>query len=131
MALHADSSEAGSQTKGERTRASVLSAAVRRFAADGLRATSVSDVARDVGITPAAVYAYFPSKTALFYASVDADAEAMISEALEEIFSEGSIGEWEPLFGRLLQGLEDHPLARRILSGGKGRSPNAFSGCRR
>ncbi|HEV2360175.1 MAG TPA: TetR/AcrR family transcriptional regulator [Acidimicrobiales bacterium] len=117
-----DSTPAGASvlSKGERTRAAVLASAVRRFAEGGLRATSVSDVARDVGITPAAVYAYFPSKSALFYAAADADAEALIREALEEVFSEERLEDWEPLFIRLVEGMDKHPLARRILSGGEG-----------
>jgi AcrR family transcriptional regulator len=34
-------------TKGERTRQRLLEAAIQRFAADGYRRTSVSDIARD------------------------------------------------------------------------------------
>ena len=53
----------------------LLELAVGRFAADGYRRTSVSDIARDADLTPAAVYAYFANKEALFQAAVDADAE--------------------------------------------------------
>ena len=45
------------ETKGERTRRRLLELAVRRFADEGYRATSVSAIARDAGITQAAVYA--------------------------------------------------------------------------
>ena len=65
-------------TKGDRTRQRLLEIAVRRFAADGFRRTSVSDIARDADLTPAAVYAYFAGKDALFQAAVDADASALI-----------------------------------------------------
>ena len=64
-------------TKGDRTRRRLLDLAVRRFAADGYRRTSVSDIARDADLTPAAVYAYFAGKEALFQAAVDADASAL------------------------------------------------------
>ena len=40
--------------KGERTRRRLLDIAVQRFAADGFRRTSVSDIAREAGLTPAA-----------------------------------------------------------------------------
>jgi AcrR family transcriptional regulator len=106
-------------TKGERTRARLLEVAVRRFAADGFRRTSVAAVARDVGVTPTAVYAYFPSKEGLFEAAVDADAAALILESLEELEpAGGALDEaWPQLVGTLLAGLEHHPLARRVLAG--------------
>src|ERR671910_1608635 len=67
--------------KGERTRQRLLEIAVRRFAADGFRRTSVSDIAREAGLTPAAAYAYFAGKDGLFQAAVDADASALIEAA--------------------------------------------------
>ena len=54
---------------------------MRRFAADGFRRTSVSDIAREAGLTPAAAYAYFAGKEGLFQAAVDADAGALIEGA--------------------------------------------------
>ena len=54
--------DATGSTKGDRTRRRLLEIAVRRFAADGFRRTSVSGIARDAGISPASAYAYFPSK---------------------------------------------------------------------
>jgi AcrR family transcriptional regulator len=106
-------------TKGERTRARLLDAAVRRFAADGFRRTSVAAVARDAEVTPAAVYAYFPSKEGLFEAAVDTDAAALILETLEELEpAGGALDEaWPQLIGTLLAGLDHHPLARRVLAG--------------
>lgn len=105
--------------KGERTRARLLEVAVRRFAADGFRRTSVSAVARETGVTPAAVYAYFPSKEGLFEAAVDADAAALILETLQvlEPLGGGLGAAWPQLVGALLSGLDRHPLARRVLAG--------------
>ena len=57
-------------TKGERTRHALLAGAIRRFAADGYRATSLADIARDARVTPAAAYAYFANKEALFTEAV-------------------------------------------------------------
>ncbi len=59
-------------SKGDRTRQRLLEIAVQRFAADGYRRTSVSDIARDAGLTPAATYAYFRNKEALFQAAAEA-----------------------------------------------------------
>jgi len=104
-------------TKGARTRQALLDSAIRRFAANGFRGTSVSEVARDVGLTPAAVYAYFGGKEELFTAAVDADAAGLIEGALSPVLSGTFDLDWAGLIGALLEGLPRHPLARRLLSG--------------
>jgi AcrR family transcriptional regulator len=104
--------------KGERTRQRLLDIAVQRFAVDGFRRTSVSDITREAGLTPAAAYAYFAGKEGLFQAAVDADAGALI-EAARSAAAEGASAR-EQLFlfvGELRQRVDDHPLARRVLSG--------------
>ena len=104
--------------KGERTRRRLLDIAVQRFAADGFRRTSVSDIAREAGLTPAAAYAYFAGKEGLFQAAVDADAGALI-EAARSAAAEGASAR-EQLFlfvAELRERVDDHPLARRVLSG--------------
>ena len=106
--------------KGERTRRAVLDAAVAQFAAVGRRGTSVSSIARQVGLTPGAVYVYFPSKQALFEAAVDADAAGLIADALPEILAGGFDGDFGRVFARLLACLPTHPLARRVLAGEEG-----------
>jgi AcrR family transcriptional regulator len=112
-----DTVQTTSANKGERTRQALLEAAIRRFSADGMRAVALSDVARDVGVTPAAVYAYFPGKAALFAAAVDADADALVEVALAAVEHERYSGNWTSLIQLLLDALPDHPLARRVLSG--------------
>lgn len=104
-------------TKGERTRARLLDGAIRRFAAEGYRRTSLSDIARDAGLTPAAAYAYFAGKEALFEAAVDADAAALIDEA-RRAAGDGPVRERELAFiGALVEHVDGHPLARRVLAG--------------
>jgi AcrR family transcriptional regulator len=101
-------------SKGERTRQRLLEAAIQRFATDGYRRTSVSDIARDAGLTPAATYAYFPNKDALFRAAVDEDAAALIEQAVPA--PEGSLRDrWLSVPVRLREALPRHPLARRVL----------------
>jgi AcrR family transcriptional regulator len=104
--------------KGERTRSQILEVAVERFGAEGFRRTSVSAIAREVGITQAAVYAYFANKEALFEAAVDADAEDLVQDA------EAAIDTSQPLRDRLLTmyahlmtGMDEHPLTGRVLGG--------------
>lgn len=104
--------------KGERTRQRLLEIAVRRFAEDGFRRTSVSDIARAAGLTPAATYAYFAGKEGLFQAAVDADAGALIEAARSVALGATSARERLFLFvSALRERVEDHPLARRVLSG--------------
>jgi AcrR family transcriptional regulator len=105
-------------TKGQRTRARLLEAAVERFASDGYRATSVSAVAREVGLTPAAAYAYFKNKDELFADAVDLDAATLIEEAEAAATStEGPRQRLLEMIVHLMASLERHPLARRVLSG--------------
>lgn len=104
-------------TKGERTRSSLLAAAVRRFAADGRRAVALADVARDVGVSPAAVYSYFPGKEALFEAAVDSDAAGLVEVALDFVTAGHLSGDLAELLQVLLDALPEHPLASRVLAG--------------
>jgi AcrR family transcriptional regulator len=104
--------------KGERTRARLLEIAIRRFAADGFRRTSVSDIAREAGLTPAAAYAYFAGKEAFFQAAVDADASGLVAEAREAVgFGEFSFDNLVVFLAALRERVESHPLARRVLAG--------------
>ena len=104
--------------KGERTRQRLLEIAVRRFAADGFRRTSVSDIAREAGLTPAAAYAYFAGKDGLFQAAVDADASALIEAARSAGARGTSVRDQLFLFvTELRERVDDYPLARRVLSG--------------
>src|SRR3954467_15216971 len=104
-------------TKGERTRQALLDGAIKRFAADGFRATSLADIARDANVTPAAAYAYFANKEALFTEAVDTDAAGLIDEALAPVLHGDFAGDWSGLFRRLVDGVRHHPLAGRLLSG--------------
>jgi len=104
--------------KGERSRQRLIDAAIVRFAAEGFRRTSVSDIARDADLTPAAAYAYFPNKEALFRRAVDEDAAALIDRATPDRGTSGSLAQrWMNVPGRLQALLPEHPLARRVLAG--------------
>ena len=106
------------ETKGERTRRRLLELAVRRFAEDGYRATSVSAIAREAGLSQAAVYAYFDNKEALFQAAVDLDAADLIAGARAELDEDLPLVELIPgLLLHLRIGVDQHRLARRVLAG--------------
>ncbi len=106
-----------SGTKGDRTRNLLLEIAVRRFALDGYRRTSVSDIAREARLSPAAVYAYFAGKEALFQAAVDLDAGALIDRARTAIAGTPVRAREAVILAELADHIHEHPLAARVLSG--------------
>lgn len=104
--------------KGAQTRQAILRAAIARFGRDGFRATSLANIARDASVSGTAAYAYFPSKEALFLAAVDEDAAGVIHEGLSSILEQPDVHQWqETLIFTLLEAVERHPLARRLLAG--------------
>lgn len=106
------------QTKGAQTRRAILEAAIARFGRDGYRATSVADIARDAGVGGTVAYAYFPNKEALFLAAVDDDAAAVIHEGLSSVIADPDVDDWRrTLVFTLVDAVERHPLARRLLAG--------------
>ena len=106
-------------TKGEQTRKAILDAAIVRFARDGFRATSVADIARDAGVSGTLAYNYFPNKEALFLAAVDEDSASLINLAVNHLheFVEVESSWRATLLLMLLDAIDDHPLARRLLGG--------------
>lgn len=64
-------------------KAEIAEAAARLFATQGFENTSVAQVAREVGISPASVFYYFPDKASLFRAPFESDvptAETLLAE---------------------------------------------------
>lgn len=117
MLLRMSDRSALRETKGVRTRRRLLEEAIVRFGSRGYRATSVSEIARSVGLTQAAAYAYFDSKESLFDAAVDADATAVLDQA-EVLATSAPAAQVVPmLLIGLLGSLEDHPLLHRVLGG--------------
>ena len=109
--------DATTPTKGERTQARILEAAVERFGQNGFRPTSVAAIAREAGVSAAAPFDYWPSKEALFDAAVDHDAHAVIADLLGGVGESSELAVWLALTNRLMAVLEHHPLARRVLAG--------------
>jgi TetR/AcrR family transcriptional regulator, cholesterol catabolism regulator len=56
------------QRKEDQTRQRILAVAAECFADHGYAATSIRDIARDVGVTVGAIYVHFPSKEHLLFA---------------------------------------------------------------
>lgn len=105
-------------TKGERSRRAILEAAVARFGRDGFRSTSVADIARDAGVSGTLVYAHYPNKEALFLAALDHDAAEVMAEGLQHLLDEPAQIDWQQtLVVTLVDAVDRHPLARRVLAG--------------
>lgn len=104
--------------KGQQTRQAILDAAVARFGRDGFRATSVADIARDAGVSGSLAYAYFADKEDLFLAALDDDAAGVIHEGVSHLLTQTGTDHWqERLILTLVEALDRHPLARRVLAG--------------
>lgn len=56
--------------------AEIAEVAARLFATNGFESTSVAQVAREVGTSPASIFYYFPDKASLFRAPFEADLPA-------------------------------------------------------
>ena len=104
--------------KGEQTRRAILDAAIVRFGRDGYRATSVAHIARDARVGGTVAYAYFADKEALFLAAIDEDAAGVISEGVTHLLEGSELREWRrTLIFTLVDAVDRHPLARRMLAG--------------
>jgi AcrR family transcriptional regulator len=106
------------ESRGTQTRRAIVAAAIERFGRDGYRATSVTAVARDIGLGPTATYPYFPTKEALFFSAIDDDVAGVVAEAFTSRGGAPHLPEWPAeTLQAAFASLDKHPLARRILAG--------------
>jgi AcrR family transcriptional regulator len=104
-------------TKGDRTRASLIGAAIARFAREGFRGTSVADICRDAGLSTTASYPYFANKEALFVAAVDEDVAGLIDDAVHLVGIQSDRHWGHTMMLNLMARVDFHPLAKRVVSG--------------
>jgi AcrR family transcriptional regulator len=105
-------------TKGEHTRRTILDVAVERFGHDGFRATSVADIARHADVSGTLAYAYFDNKLGLFLAALDDDIAGLVDEGVSSVLDTTGDDSWRgTLILTLVESLDRHPLARRMLAG--------------
>jgi AcrR family transcriptional regulator len=86
----------------DQTRWRILTAAAERFADSGYAATSIRDIARDVGVTVGAIYVHFPSKDRLLVA-VSEEGIGRIGRAVDE-----AVAEVEEPWDRLAAAMRAH-----------------------
>ncbi len=84
-------------TRGEQTRQEILDAAKGLFLAQGYTATSMRQVARAVGITPAAIYNHFPGKDEIFTSLLQQEAPYdelfALTDGMQDDTPEGLLGQ--------------------------------------
>jgi AcrR family transcriptional regulator len=97
------------------TRAALLEAARRRFAAHGFDGVSVRDVARDAGVDPALIFRYFGSKQALFEEAATVDSAPDGGAATPDLPVELLRG----VLDDTTRGGTDHPLLALLRSSGR------------
>jgi AcrR family transcriptional regulator len=79
----------------------LLDAALRCFVSHGIRATSLREVAKASGVTPALVHYYFGSKESLFQAVLEERLQPAIAELMSSVSDAGS----ESLVQRFVAGI--------------------------
>ena len=82
-------------TRGRSRRQQILEAAARHFSSAGYHATSMRDIAADVGVLVGSIYYHFESKDAL-YIAVHGAAVDMMTEAVTAAL-DGVTGPWQRL----------------------------------
>jgi AcrR family transcriptional regulator len=95
-------------------RDAALESAARLFAARGLRATSMKDVADDSGLALRALYQVFPSKDDLFVAVVDAAYARLLPSLTGNVDGPDAGGRVLDLIDRIFQSVQDSREAFRI-----------------
>src|SRR5690242_9865756 len=97
-------------------RAQVVAAATRLFAAHGVDATSVQDIADLVGVTKQAVLHHFPSKEHLRQAVLDGIL-AHWNETLPRLLlaATASEGRFDAVFGELFRFFSEDPDRARVV----------------
>lgn len=76
------------QERAARTRNEILEAAIRLFARNGLLATTMADLAKEIAMTPGALYWHFPTKEDLVLAAVE-ELDRRYRDAWKELTTEG------------------------------------------
>lgn len=111
-------------TEAEHRRQQILEVAARLFSHYGYDKTAVNDIAREVGISKAAIYLYFPGKEALFEALLMQQLDAFSRRWFELVEADPEGGTMAGIFRNILYAMQDSPYInalfrrdRRMLAG--------------
>ena len=103
--------------KAEQRRQLILQGAVELFAERGYEATSMADVARAAGVTPAVIYDHFPSKAALAIELLELHTRELlgfVGRALQEA-PDGATEQMRAGVGAFFAYVEENRLTWRVL----------------
>ncbi len=97
------------------TRERILDVAEALFAARGLAATSVRDIATRVGLTPGSLYNHFAGKQALYGAVIERGVRPLLALMQELAAREQTPDATEELIGAVMQHLARRPHLPRLI----------------
>lgn len=95
-------------------REDLLAAAARRFMADGLRSTTMEEIAKEAGAGKATLYRHFANKDAVIDALIERESVrfgALVDEAVEAV--DGAADRIEAAFATAVDFLVTHPVLIR------------------
>jgi AcrR family transcriptional regulator len=108
------------ERKKQRTREQIVEAAMRLFADRGYQATTIADIATAADVAPRTFFAYFPSKEAVVFHTVDRDLDSLASALGDRLPGEtafDALRRWiDAMFDQWLAE-EDEALLRKRLCG--------------
>lgn len=110
------SAEASGTTKSERTKAAILDAAEELFSAHGFDGASLDAIGEQAGIQGTAILYHFPSKQALYEATLDRLFQPLLGE-LAELFAVNDTADdrFEAAVEVIVAYAAAHPNAPRLL----------------
>lgn len=100
MKIPARPSPPAPATRGDRTRAAIVEAARRRFAAQGFEGTRVGEVAADAGVAEPTIAFHFGSKSGLLIAVLHAHYDALVADLEEVVAAPGAPADRLAAFAR-------------------------------
>jgi AcrR family transcriptional regulator len=113
--LQDDSADLWDESLGEVTR-SLLTSAVRCFAANGFHATTTRDISAGVGLSPAALYVHFPSKELVLFEIARAGHERALTNIQDPVIeqADGTAERLRTIVARYTEWHARHHVAARV-----------------
>jgi AcrR family transcriptional regulator len=106
------------ERKKQRTREQIVEAAMGLFAKRGYHATTIADIAAAADVAPRTFFAYFPSKEAVVFHSVDRDLAALASALRDRLPGEtafDALRRWiEAIFDQSMADDDEALLRKRL-----------------
>src|SRR5918996_6259595 len=106
------------ERKKQRTREQIIDAAMGLFAVHGYHATTIADIATAADVAPRTFFAYFPSKEAVVFHTVDRDLDGLASALRDRLPGEtafDALRRWlDAMFDRWMAEGDEALLRKRL-----------------